>query len=373
MIDGMPRPRPPHLLREQTRHGQVCWYVRIRRGRRIRIRAPFGTPEFDVEYQAALAGSLPVTRKDKVGAGTLAWLIDRYRETTAWSDLSLATRRNRENHFKHAIKSAGHQQLRSITQAVIIAGRDRRAATPAQARNFLDAMRGLFKWAKAAKYVSIDPTAGVANPKRKKGPGFLKWTEADAEAYDKRWPLGTRERVWRDVLFYTGLRRGDAVRVGRQHVRNGLITLRTEKSQGAVTVYLPILPVLQRTLDAGPVGQLAFVCGAKGKALTKESFGNLFKEACVAAGILNKSAHGCRKIAATRAADDGATVAQLNAIFGWRGTTMASLYTEEADHKRLAREAMAKLGVALSRSANENETSMPAPCQEVRAPAEKSK
>jgi hypothetical protein len=44
--------------------------------------------------------------------------------------------------------------------------------------------------------------------------------EADAAAYDKRWPIGTKERVWRDVLFFTGLRRGDAVRLGRQHVRD---------------------------------------------------------------------------------------------------------------------------------------------------------
>lgn len=51
---------------------------------------------------------------------------------------------------------------------------------------------------------------------------------------------------------------------------------------------------------------------------------------------VRKSAHGVRKIAATRAAENGATVAQLNAIFGWTGTTMASLYTQEADRRRLA-------------------------------------
>ena len=113
-------------------------------------------------------------------------------------------------------------------------------------------------------------------------------------------------------------------------------------------------------------GELAFLCGAKGKPLTKELFGNLFKEACVAAGIPDRSAHGCRKIAATRAADDGATVAQLNAIFGWRGNAMASLYTEEADRKRLAAKATENL-------ANENKTSMAAPRQEVRPSAEKSK
>ena len=54
-------------------------------------------------------------------------------------------------------------------------------------------------------------------------------------------------------------------------------------------------------------------------------------------------AHGVRKVAATRAANAGATVAQLEAIFGWSGGTMASLYTRSADRKRLAIEAMHKL------------------------------
>ena len=206
-----------------------------------RIRAAFGTPEFDAEYEAAIAGNHR-PRKASAVAGTLAWLIERYRETTVWTDLALATRRNRENHFKQAIETAGHQPIRAVTSFVIIGARDRRAATPAQARNFLDAMRGLFRWAKEAKHVNVDPTIGVKNPKRKKGPGFPVWTEDDAAAYDRRWPIGTKERVWRDVLFYTGLRRGDAVQLGRQHVRDGIATLRTEKSQGSVIVAIPILP-----------------------------------------------------------------------------------------------------------------------------------
>jgi len=67
------------------------------------------------------------------------------------------------------------------------------------------------------------------------------WTEEDAAAYDRRRPIGTKERVWRDVLFYTGLRRGDAVTLGRQHVRDNVATLRTEKSQGEMIVTIPIL------------------------------------------------------------------------------------------------------------------------------------
>ena len=207
MIDAMPRPRPPHLQRQITQHGKAVWYVRIGRGPRTRIRAPFGTPEFDAEYRAALGGK-PRPAKAGATAGTLAWLIERYRETTAWTDLSLATRRNRENHFRRAIHAAGHQPSRAITQEHIVKARDSR--TPAQARKFLDAMRGLFKWAKEAKHIAADPTDGVKNPKQRKGAGFPVWTDADAAAYDQRWPVGTKERVWRDVLFYTGLRRGDA-------------------------------------------------------------------------------------------------------------------------------------------------------------------
>src|SRR5262249_52512345 len=103
----MPRPRPPHLHRQVSRHGKTVWYVRIGKGRRIRIRAEFGTPEFDSEYQAAVSGALRPRVKGAPSAGTLAWLIARYRETASWAALSAATRRQRENIFLHVLETAG--------------------------------------------------------------------------------------------------------------------------------------------------------------------------------------------------------------------------------------------------------------------------
>jgi integrase len=339
-MDAMPRPRPPHLHRQVTQHGKAVWYVRIGKGPRIRIREAFGTPEFDAEYQAAIAG-LPArqTAKDDRATGTLAWLVERYREVGAWTNLSLATRRQRENIFKQVQKTAGKQSIAKITTASIMAGRDRRQDTPA--RHFLDAMRGLFRWAVKAKLVASDPTVGVDNPPRPKTDGFAVWSDDDIAAYEKRWPIGTRQRVWLDVLVYTGLRRGDAVRFGRQHIRNGIGSIKTEKNDTPVT--LPILPVLSKTLEAGPCGDLTFIAGENGRLLTKESFGNLFRKACRAAGLRDRSAHGLRKAAATRAANAGATVPQLEAIFGWNGGTMAALYTRAADRRRLSLEAMHKL------------------------------
>jgi integrase len=363
VIPAMPRPRPPHLHRETSRHGRTLWYVRVGKGPRVRIRAEFGSPDFEIEYRAAVVGT-PQPRKGPA-SGSLAWLIARYRETAAWAALSAATRRQRENIFLHVIKTAGDKSFIKIDGAVIAAGRERRAKTPAQARNFLDAMRGLFRWAAKAGMVKTDPTLGIENPPRRKGDGFLPWTERHVAAYERRWPIGTRQRVWLDVLLYTGLRRGDAVRFGRPHVRDGVGTIKTEKSGLTIAVTLPILPVLAETLAAGPCGDLTFIAGERGQPLTKETFGNMFRHACRAAGVPG-SAHGVRKIAATRAANHGATVAQLEAIFGWSGGTMASLYTRSADRRRLAVEAMHKL-------ANDDRTSIPAPSHPVRAGTEKKK
>jgi integrase len=222
-----------------------------------------------------------------------------------------------------------------------MAGRDRRGGTPSQSRHFLDAMRGLFRWALKARLVKIDPTVGVEDPPRSQSDGFAPWSEDDIATYEARWPIGTRQRVWLDVLIYTGLRRGDAVRLGRQHVRNGVGTIKTEKT--GTEVMLPILPMLDATLKAGPCGDLTFIAGESGRPLTKESFGNLFRKACRDAGLQNRSAHGLRKAAATRAANAGATESELEAIFGWIGGRMASLYTRAANRRRLAQRAMHKL------------------------------
>jgi integrase len=361
-MHDMPRPRPPYLQRHTNRHGKAVWYVWVRPNPRVRIRGEYGTPEFTAAYEAALQGKAVEASDAGMPAGTLSWLLARYRETNAWRDLSMATRRQRENIFLHVMETSGREPFAAVSRKSVTAGRDRRSDRPAQARNFLDAMRGLFRWAHEADLIKVDPTAGVTNPKRKKGAGFPIWTEDEVERYQARWPLATKERVWLDVLLYTGMRRGDAVVFGRQHVRNGVATFRTEKSGQTVTITLPVLPILQATLDAGPIGELAYICGASGKPLTKESFGNMFKAACVKAQVHGKSAHGLRKIGATRAANNGATVNQLEALFGWSGGGMASLYTRNADRARLGQQAAGML------VKNDPATSMLSPKEKVGAP-----
>ncbi|MGY3607624.1 MULTISPECIES: tyrosine-type recombinase/integrase [unclassified Bradyrhizobium] len=329
----MPRPRPPHLHLEHNRHGKPVWYVRVGKGPRTRIKHEYGTEEFKEAYQAAINGeeAKPAAKASK---GSLEWLWMLYRQTDAWTNLSDATRRQRENIMRGVLKTGGNQPLSKITGKTVKAGIDRRKGHAA--RHFLDTMKGLFKWALDAEHVKLDPTAGksVTKPKTK---GFPVWEEEEIIKFEQRWPRGTRERVMFDIYCYTGLRRGDAAALGKQHIKNGVISIDTEKTGTRVTI--PVLDVLQKTLDAGPTGDLAFIATNKGHRMTKESVGNAFRDACREAGI-KKSAHGLRKAAATRAANNGATEAQLEAIFGWEGGKMAALYTRTANRTKLATGAM---------------------------------
>lgn len=369
----MPRLRPPYLRSQLTRHGKRVWYMR-RGPLCIRLRQPYGSTEFWAEYRNALDGKPTPARPGATRAGTLAWALDQYRKSTAWTaKYSTATRRQREAIFRQVIKAAGGQPLVRITRAKIIEGLDRRSSTPNQARHFLNAMHGFFAWALEAQHVANDPTAGVKAPARRKGGGFKIWTMAELEAYERRWPIGTRERVWMDVVLYSGLRRGDAVRLGRQHRRtitrliNGqkitqaVFQIGTQKGDEQIVVTLPVLPILDRTLAAGPCGDLAFICGERGGPLTKESFGNLFRDACRAAGV-KKSAHGLRKVRATRLAESGASEAELEALLGWvRGSRVARIYTASVDRERLALNATDKMLA----SENDERTSIDTPLGDV--------
>lgn len=339
MLD-MPRPRWPHLLRQISRHGTATWVVRVGHGPRIYLRAPYGSSEFEAEYHAAVRGDRAETPR-KASSGSLRWLWDQYRKSSVWMGLSPATKRQRENIMLHVLAISGAEPFADIDRSTIVKGRERRADKPSAANNFLNTMRKMFEWAVDAEHVDGDPTKDVKSVKRPKGEGFAAWSDAEIEAFEARWPVGSRERLALAILLYTGLRRGDAARLGRQHVSNGVISLRADKTDTPLTI--PILPELAAIIAATPAAGLAFVATASGRPMTKESFGNWFREACDAAGV-KKSAHGLRKAGAARAANNGATVNQLEAIFGWSGGRMASLYTRSADRSRMAREAIGKLG-----------------------------
>ena len=170
--------------------------------------------------------------------------------------------------------------------------------------------------------------------------GYHVWTDVEIARFEARWPIGTRERLAFAVLLFTGLRRGDAANLGGRHIQGGVISIRTGKT-GQIVI-IPLLPDLQKILAASPLGRTTFIANLDGSPMRGETFSHWFRLACNAAGCPG-SAHGLRKAGATRMANAGATEAELEACFGWRGGQMASLYTRNANRVKLARGAMGKL------------------------------
>jgi integrase len=105
----------------------------------------------------------------------------------------------------------------------------------------------------------------------------------------------------------------------------------------------PWLPEIDQIVKASPCGDLTFLVTEYGKPFTAAGFGGWFRDRCDEAGLPQCSAHGLRKMGATRAAENGATEHQLMAIFDWKTPGQARVYTEKARRKKLAGGAMSLL------------------------------
>src|SRR5262249_57869814 len=103
-------------------------------------------------------------------------------------------------------------------------------------------------------------------------------------------------------------------RLGRQHVRNGVLSLKQSKT--GMQVDLPVLPELQAALELTPIGMTFLVTG-RGLPFSPDGFGMWFRDRCAEAGLKGLSAHGLRKASATRLAEHGATAHELMAGFRW--------------------------------------------------------
>lgn len=325
----MPRRRKPFVQRESTRHGKTVWYFRRGTGARARLPGEYESPEWLAAYEAALGGApapAPTT------SGTFRWLVERYKASAKFAGLAKETQTFRAGILDRVVKTAGDLRLSQITRSMLAEGRDRRAETPFAAINYLKVMNQVFAFAVDAGYLSSNPAKGIERPSPATD-GHHTWTVAEVRRYQAKWPVGTRERLAMDLLLYTGLRRGDLVQLGRQHVRNGIIRYRATKN--GVEIVLPMLPVLQLTIDAGPTGDLTYLATMRNTPWKKESFGTWFAGACKAAKVPGR-AHGLRKAGATIAAENGASDQQLMAIFGWTNPEQAAVYTRTASRAKMA-------------------------------------
>lgn len=340
MLD-MPRPRKPYTHREVTRHGKVVWYFRRdKKWPRTRLPGAYGSPEFNRAYDAALAGKIGVSRPARPAArASLRWLVDKYYASGRFAQLRPNTQRNQRLMLESVCRTGGDMRIREIEPADVRKGMMDREATPRMAATFISVMRSLFDFAMDLDLVEENPV-GTIKARQAKTEGYHTWTVEEVERYNARHAVGTQARLAMDIFLYTGLRRGDACTLGRQHVRGSTITIRAGKNGAEITI--PILPPLAASIAATKTGDLVFLLNTLGRPWKSNSFGYWFADRCDEAGVPGR-AHGLRKAGATLAASNGATTFELMAMYGWTSIKVAEIYTRNANRVTLAERGANKL------------------------------
>jgi integrase/recombinase XerD len=230
---------------------------------------------------------------------------------------------------------------------------------PYAQKNWLKTIRGLMLFAIKENFRADNPTAGVraARPPVK-SKGHMTWGDDQIAAYRGKHPIGSTARLATELLLNVAARRGDAHRLGVQHIKLGKLELRPNKTIRSTgrELSIRILPELQRALDAMPARDTALallVTDHRRPFASAAAFGNKFADWCKQAGlepvlcadgqVRSYRAHGLRKAACKALAHAGCTGPEIVVVSGHSSLAQVQVYIDGVEQGRMAEAAMEKL------------------------------
>lgn len=331
----------PHVSAFKDRHGKVRYRYRRKGAATVYLPGLPGSPEFAEAYAGAVSGSPRVIGAARTKIGSINALAVAVYKSAEWETLSDTTKITYRGIIDRLRADYGDLAVRGLKTEHVYKMRDKRKATPAAANNLLKVLRWLLAFA-VERQMRPDNPAAVVKPLKYDSDGFHTWSEGEIATFETRWQVGTRERLAFDLLLYTAQRSGDVRQMGRQHVADGFIRVRQEKTKAELDI--PIHARLAASLAKDPAGQMLFLTTQSGVGFTAAGFGNWFRDACRSADLPHCSAHGLRKSAATRLADAGCSESQIMAVTGHATAKEVQRYTRQRDQRLLAATALAKIG-----------------------------
>lgn len=335
MGQSMTKIRLDYVHEYRDRHGKVRRYYR-RGGKRVPLPGAPGSADFMRAYQIAVSGKVvPVVAFE---AGTLGDLIVRYYKSQAFGNL----------------KPSSKVTYRRVLDTLPPSDRERTAAMPRQAAeqliseighkpamaNLRRAVLGrLYAWGVKARLVEINPFIGI---ERFKIGTHHTWTEGEIALYEKRWRVGTRERLAFDLLLYTGQRVGDVVRMSRADIEKGSIRVVQEKT--GTELMIPLHPQVLKSLKAWGSRGVLLIGRDDGRAIRDERLSVIVMKAAAKAGLPGRcKPHGLRKAMMRRLAEQGESAKRIAAVSGHKTLKEIERYTAAADQAQLAQSAIASL------------------------------
>jgi integrase len=356
---------PPYVHGFIDRHGKGRFYFRRRGFKPAPLPGLPWSPEFMAKHEEAMNSHTAARKEIAAGRtkpGTIDALVVAYYKSDAWNrELAADTRKTRRRiierfRAQHGTKRVALLQREHIEK--MLAAIEKSTAK----RHWLKAIRGLMRSA-IPLMRRDDPSEGIPAIKLPKSKGHHGWTDDEIAQYRSHWPLGTQQRLVMEFALETASRRGEVVRLGPQHVRNGRI--RIERTHGSNDVDIPMSPALRAACDAMPKAHLTYIVTASGRPRSKYGLGNDFAAWATEAGLPSRCRlHGLKKGGMRRLAEARLTTHELMAISGHRTLSEVQRYTDEANRKLLAGTGMAKLQ---GQSENSQVANLSAPCGKPKA------
>lgn len=333
----MPSKELPHVHRYRDRHGVVRRYVRRKGFKSVALPGKPGTPEYHAAYHAAFTAA-PPARPTGFRPGTIGDLWRQYQRTPKWGNLARSSQATYGKVMDMMLMpKIGQRTAAGMTREHVEAIVYEIGATrPSMANLTMSVLRLLMNFAIAKKLRLDNP---VSRMDRYDGGEHHTWTDEQLEAFERRWAIGTRERLAYALLLYTGQRGGDVVRMRRSDIVRGSIRVKQQKT--GAELMIPIHPALAVAMKAYPAKGLHLTGDPAGRPISRHAMTEWLKRAIAAAGLPSECLpHGLRKAAMRRLAERGADVKQIAAVSGHKTLREVQRYTEAADQEKLARRAM---------------------------------
>ena len=344
----MPYKLPPHVERNHVK-GKTYLSFRTGHGPRIRLPDDPRSEAFQEAYRTALLGQISPERLPKLppGPGTIAALIVSYMKSAAYVGLRPTSKKGYASRIEVLRTIHGHRAVGGLTreriEAGILAPYHNR---PGAALSLLKMLRILINHAMSLDErnplrLRYDPSIGIKRPKSRE---IRSWTDAETAAFERRWPLGSKERTAYALMLYVGTARADIHRMTWRQIDEVTSDVTYKRSKTGVPVEIELHDDLRRALEQAARDHVTIVNTAFGRPFTAAGFSQFMRHAIKAAGLpIDCKPHGLRKTLGRRLADDGVTAHGIMAVLGHTTLAEAERYTREADRRHGGRQAIAKL------------------------------
>ena len=321
-----------------TAKGRTYYYYRRGRKRLGRLPDDPASAEFMRAYQdfeADFQGRPPPRREP--AKGSFAALVAAYKAAPDFAELGQRTKRDRLIYLDLLAIEYGDLPVAGLTHPVVLALRDKMAATPGKANYCLSVLRRLMTFAVDRGWIAVNPAAKFK--RLKTGPGHRPWTEPDVARFEAR-TQGVVLSAYA-LAIHTGQRLADVLKMRWDDISEGMVRVRQEKT--GEELWIPLSTPLIAVLDGVPKRGLTIVAKNNGQSYTVTGFQSLWHRHKARIDLAHLTFHGLRKTATGRLAEVGCSEQLIKAITGHRTSAMVSHYVAGARQKERAREAIRRL------------------------------